>query len=58
MDEKKNPTRNERIIQLTESLGKLGYKIGKLKFLVDDNEHDEDTSLLTGIPYLKITLSL
>ena len=58
MDEKKNPTRNERVSQIAETLGKLGYKIRELKFLVDDNEQDENTASQTGIPYLKLTLSL
>ena len=58
MEEKKKPTKNERVIQLAETLEKLGYKIRDLKFLIDNNEQDEDTASQNGIPYLKLTLSL
>lgn len=58
MEEKKKPTRNERVVQLAETLEKLGYKIRDLKFLIDNNEQDEDTAHQNGIPYLKLTLSL
>ena len=58
MKEKKNSTRNERVIQLAETLEKLGYKISGLNFLIDDNEQDEDTASQNGIPYLKLTLTL
>ena len=58
MDEKKNPTRNERVMQLAESLDKLGYKIRDLNFLIDDSEQDEETAYQRGMPYVKLTLSL
>lgn len=58
MDEKKELTRNERVCKLANAVAAQGYKIKELKFLVDDNVHDEETASQTGIPFLKLTLSL
>lgn len=59
MDEKKERfPRNARTEMLLSTLATLGYTVKKLEYLVDDNEQDEDTASQTGIPYLKLTLSL
>lgn len=57
-DDFRKAPRNERILLLSDVLAKCGYKIKELKFLVDANEQDEETASQTGIPFLKLTLSL
>lgn len=58
MNEKKELTRNERVCKLANAVAAQGYEIREIKFLVDDNEQDEKTASQTGIPFLKLTLSL
>lgn len=58
MDKKKELTRNERVCKLANAVAAQGYEIREIKFLVDDNEQDERTAAQTGIPFLKLTLSL
>lgn len=58
MDEKKELTRNERVCKLANAVAAQGYKIREIKFLVDDNEQDEKTASQTGMPYVKLILSI
>ena len=58
MSEKKELTRNERVCKLANAIASLGYEIKEIKFLIDDNGHDEETASLTGMPYVKLILSV
>lgn len=58
MYDKKKKDRNERVAELADTLGKLGYKIRKLEFLIDDNVSDESYSLEVGNDFLNLTLSI
>ena len=58
MDEKKELTRNERVCKLANAVAAQGYEIREIKFLVDDNEQDEKTASHTGMPYVKLILSI
>lgn len=59
MDEKKERfPRNARTEMLLSTLAKLGYTVKKMEYLVDDNEHDEETAVQTGMPFVVLTLSI
>ena len=58
MDEKKELTRNERVCKLANAVAAQGYEIREIKFLVDDNGQDEKTASQTGMPYVKLILSI
>ena len=59
MDEKKERfPRNARTEKLLSTLARLGYTVKKMEYLVDDNEHDEETAHQTGMPFVELTLSL
>lgn len=58
MNEEKEITRNERVCKLADAVAALGYEIKEIKFLVDDNEQDEKTASQTGMPYVKLILSI
>ena len=58
MNEEKEITRNKRVCKLADAVAALGYEIKEIKFLVDDNEQDEKTASQTGMPYVKLILSI
>ncbi len=58
MDGEKQKGRNERVAELADTLKKIGYKIRKLEFLIDDNAHDEETASEAGLPFVSLTLSV
>ena len=58
MDEKKELTRNERVCKLANAVAAQGYEIREIEFLLDDSEQDENTASQTGMPYVKLILSL
>ena len=58
MSEKKELTRNERVCKLANALAGIGYEIKEIKFLVGDNEQDENTASQTGMPYVKLILTI
>ena len=58
MDEQKELTKNERVCKLANAVAAQGYEIREIKFLIDDNGQDEKTASQTGMPYVKLILSI